>query len=406
MKRTEGKKIGKVKIALISLLFILAGVTGGVAGHYTHLLSTMTVPEEVYSKENIKVNDPEQKKEGYTTIALFGLDARDATVDKGNRSDSVMVITIDNATNEVKLTSIYRDTLVLIEGHGYDKLTHAYSFGGPELAVNTLNSNFDLNITDFVTINFKVAETVIDQLGGVEIDVQPSEVKWINGYVRSLAREGAETHVQFIDGSGVQTLTGSQAVAYTRIRYTAGGDYKRAKRQRTVINAALKKVQTSDLATINNIITSVIGEIRTNYTLDEILALASNVTKYQIQDSQGFPYHVKNGRIFTGATTNGSAVDIPFNLYEDVKSLHYILYNVGSMGHVDGISDSQLDEENGHVNDADNTTLNPPTEGTTQGDSESTTTETAPEVNTSTKPFEPSDAVRIISQELINRLYR
>lgn len=403
MKRTEGKKIGKVKIVFISLLFVLAAVIGGLAGHYTYLLSAITVSKEIYNKENIKVNDPEQKKEGYTTIALFGVDARDATVDKGNRSDSVIIITINNSTNEVKLTSIYRDTLVLIEGHGYDKLTHAYSFGGPELAVNTLNHNFDLNITDFITINFKIAENVIDALGGVEVDVQSSEVKWINGYVRSLAREGAETTVKYIDGPGLQTLTGSQAVAYTRIRYTAGGDYKRAKRQRTVINAALKKVQNSDLSTINNIITSVINDVRTNYTLDEVLSLASNVTKYKIQDSQGFPYHVKNGRIFNGLSANGAAVDIPFNLYEDVKSLHYILYNIGSMGHVDGISDSQLNEENGSVNDADNTTLNPPENATVQDSSAATST--SPADDPVTKPFEPSEAVKIISQELINRLY-
>ena len=119
----------------------------------------------------------EENLSGYRNIALFGIDSRDSSLGKGNRSDCIIIASINNDTKEVKLISVYRDTYVNIEGHGLDKITHAYSYGEAPLAIKTLNENFDLNITEFATVNFDAVAEAINALGGVTIDVQPEEVK-------------------------------------------------------------------------------------------------------------------------------------------------------------------------------------------------------------------------------------
>lgn len=328
---------------------MIAVLVGGGMGYLSKLDNNIQRPDaKTYQKDRIKVNDKEQAAEGYHSIAIFGVDSRTAELGKGNRSDSVMIASIDNKTKDVKLVSIFRDTLVEIEGHGYDKLAHAYSFGGPELAVNTLNANFDLHITDFITINFNVAEKVIDLLGGVTVDIASDEVKWVNGYVRSLAAEGADVKVAYINGPGEQTLTGSQAVAYTRIRYTSGGDYKRAKRQRTIINAAVNKAKGQDPLTINSIVESVSSEIYTNLTSADILSIMKDIFSYQLQDTQGFPYHVKGVRVYTQASQQKTTwVGVASMLEEDVKTLHYVLYGEGLPSTATGDSDANFEGSEG-----------------------------------------------------------
>ena len=292
-KEEKKKKKSKIKPIGITFLVFLSIVVGGAFGYFNYLVSlTKSGTNEEFNQKNIIQNKEVKNKDEYWTFAIFGVDARNSSLGKGNRSDSVIVASLNLGTNEVKLTSMYRDTLVDIPGYGYDKLTHAYAFGGPELAISTLNHNFDLDIKDYVTVNFAVAEDIIDLLGGVEINVQENEVKWLNGYVHSLAGEGADTKVKYIDGAGLQTLSGSQAVAYARIRYTGGGDYKRAKRQRTVLNAALEKAKTCGIGTLNDVIQTMFSQISTNLTVTDILKLAANINAYEIKDSQGFPYHI------------------------------------------------------------------------------------------------------------------
>lgn len=352
MAKGKKKKVSILKVIGITFLLMISAGVGGGLGYFHYLYSTMNNHSEVkFDKKKIVKNEGVQEKEEYWTVALFGLDARDSTLGKGNRSDSIMIATLNKATKEVILTSIYRDSFVEIPGYGYDKLTHAYAFGGPELAINTLNYNFDLDIKDYVTVNFAVTEKIINQLGGVEVDVKKDEVKWLNGYVRSLAREGADTKVEFIDGPGYQTLTGSQAVAYARIRYTNGGDYKRAKRQRTILNATFEKAKTADLLQLNEIIQTMFAHINTNLSMQDILSLIKDINKYEIKDSQGFPYHTKNARVNTCSYKEHKiAVDIPTMLAEDLKTLHYHLYGVGRPSTVKGISDSYLGEDNGIAN--------------------------------------------------------
>ncbi|MCR5793110.1 MAG: LCP family protein [Lachnospiraceae bacterium] len=396
------KKITIMKILKVFgfvFLFAASGAVGVGAGVVQHSAEKIQKPSvDEFNEDNIMVNqavaEDEETTEMYTDIAIFGVDARNHSLGKGNRSDSIMVATINNETHDVVLTSFYRDTLVDIPGKGYDKLTHAYSYGGPELAINTLNHNFDMAIKDYVTVNFAIAEDIIDMMGGVEIEISNSEVNSINKFMVELYNEGADTDVEYLDESGMVTLTGSQAVAYARTRNLKGGDYKRAKRQRTVIDAAIKKAKKTDFATITQIINESISNVNTSLSMDEILGLAKNVFDYNVIDSQGFPYHVKNAKTNTYAfPTQRTFVEISKCLADDVKNLHYMLYGVGTPVMVDVNSDSEMDEDNGKANKL-------------YGTDTPTSLETdAKTVDESKKDYEPSETVKGISEELASRVY-
>lgn len=198
-------------------------------------------------------------KDGITNILLAGVDGNN--LDKGNRSDSMMVLTIDEKNNDIRITSLARDTYVQIPGYGEEKLTHAYAYGGPALLLQTIDKNFGLKIDKYAVVSFSSFEKIIDALGGVEIDVLPKEVSYIPG----------------VNSAGKQTLNGAEALAYSRIRY-ADDAYQRDNRQRTVMQAAYNKISSSpgDLMEIGN---TILGYTKTNIPPMEIFKLANKVIK-------------------------------------------------------------------------------------------------------------------------------
>ncbi|WP_419741938.1 LCP family protein [Paraclostridium dentum] len=198
-------------------------------------------------------------KDGITNILLAGVDGNN--LDKGNRSDSMMVLTIDEKNNDIRITSLARDTYVQIPGYGEEKLTHAYAYGGPALLLQTIDKNFGLKIDKYAVVSFSSFEKIIDAMGGVEIDVLPKEVSYIQG----------------VDSAGKQTLNGAEALAYSRIRY-ADDAYQRDNRQRTVMQAAYNKLASNpgDLMEIGN---TILGYTKTNMPPMEIFKLANKVIK-------------------------------------------------------------------------------------------------------------------------------
>ena len=256
----------------------------------------------------------EENLSGYRNIALFGIDSRDSSLGRGNRSDCIIIASINNETKEVKLISVYRDTYVNIEGHGLDKITHAYSYGEAPLALKTLNENFDLNITEFATVNFDAVAEAINALGGVTIDVQQDEVEYINDYIGETSKvTGLST--EKVTSAGTQTLDGVQAVAYSRIRYTEGGDYKRAERMRTVVEAMVEKFKTKSISEMNQIIDKILPEVYTNITSSDIFSLLPSIASFKVTDSIGWPYE-----------TRGITLDrwygVPVTLESNVQRLH------------------------------------------------------------------------------------
>lgn len=235
--------------------------------------------------------------EEYRTIALFGLDTREDKL-SDSRSDCIILVTINNITKDVKLTSVYRDTYLDLDGRGLDKVTHAYFYGGAKLAINTLNKNLDLNIKEFVTVNFETVKTVVDAIGGVNITVTSAEASKIPN----------------IDTEGTYNLNGEQALAYSRIR-KIDSDYKRTERMRTVLTAVFEKVKTMSATKLNSLADIILPHVSTNISQTEIFSLLPQVVSYNVTNSIGWPYEV---RAYTTPTWYGA----PVTLESNVKKLH------------------------------------------------------------------------------------
>ena len=261
---------------------------------------------------------------GYTDIAIFGLDNRsNGELDSG-RSDMIMIASINNDSDDIKLVSVYRDTYLNMTDDTYSKVTHAYSYGGAKQAMEVLNQNLDMDIQSFVSVDFDAVAKVIDAIGGVEIDISEEELPLINGYIQETAEvTGIDT--PFLTDVGPQQLTGVQAVSYARIRYTAGGDFQRAARQREVISKVLQKVKGSDLGTISNVMDELFPSIYTNIPLSSMLSLAKEAMSYELSNTEGFPYSLTTKDM-------GSAGDcvIPADLATNVIQLHSQLYGAES----------------------------------------------------------------------------
>lgn len=274
-------------------------------------------------REELAINEgANDVQKGYTNIALFGLDARDTSLGAGNRSDAIMVLSINNDTKEVRIVSIYRDTLLEIEdGSGVTaKVNAAYAYGGPELAIKTLNANLDLEITEFVAVNWKALTLAIDELGGVTVSVEQNELTSLNmSITEQLQSIGGYSEGVFETGD--LKLNGTQAVAYARIRSTDQGDITRTERQREVLSAMVDEALKSDMKTINNIIDEVFPYIYTSITKDEMYDLAKALFDYEMTDTAGFPFSYT----IPNHATKGSII-VATDLESNVAALHYFLY--------------------------------------------------------------------------------
>lgn len=258
---------------------------------------------------------------GYTNIAVFGLDNRDETSYDSGNSDVIMVASINNETKEIRLVSVYRDTYLCVDDEqNYNKANAAYAHGGAKNAVKMLNRNLDLNITEFVCVDWKALIETIDALGGVEIDVQENEVEYLNAYVGDTTCWVPEADGTWIAGPGLQTLNGTQATAYARIRYTAGDDFMRAARQRIVLQAMMDKVKQADLKTLFKIVNDVADDVSTSFNLSQLLGLASAVKDYSIAGTTGFPFQLTTGYVA------GKDYVFPVELDNNVVALHQYLF--------------------------------------------------------------------------------
>lgn len=228
----------------------------------------------------------------YTNIALFGLDSRGGEIDGGVQSDCIMIASINNETDDVKIMSVYRDTLLHQAEDYYDKANSAYNIGGPEAAISMLNRNFDLDIKNYVSVNFNALVDTIDALGGLEVELTAEEAYWCNGYAFETAQVCGKEMIPIKEEAGVQLLDGVHAVGYTRIRYTEGDDFKRAERQRFILNEVLKKAKSANLSTLNEIISKVMPQISTSFTSGELIGFAANALNYNIVETTGFPFRV------------------------------------------------------------------------------------------------------------------
>ena len=282
------------------------------------------------SKEELKINELDSETtellSGYTNIALFGLDNRSNGDFDTGRSDCIMIASINNDKKEVRVVSVYRDTYLNMSDDTYSKANAAYAAGGPKQAVAMLNMNLDLNIKDYVAVDFNAVADCIDALGGITLEITDEEAAIMNGqtghqdYIAEIEQVTGKKS-RHLKSGGTYNLDGVQATAYARIRYTAGDDYRRALRQRTVLTKMVEKAKKANLTTLNKIVDSVFDEISTTYSNKEIITMAAYLQSYELVDTAGFPYYKNSGSV----GKQGDCV-IPCDLETNVTALHEYLF--------------------------------------------------------------------------------
>jgi LCP family protein required for cell wall assembly len=255
------KKSKKIILSAVTII-VLVGV---VAFTYTFVqlskISTVKISKtnedlgikpEVIEKKETEVNE-------IINIALFGVDRRPG--EKASRSDSIIILSIDIENKKIKMSSIMRDTYVQIKDHGETKINHAYAYGGPQLAIRTLNENFNLDIRDYVTVDFTNLEKIIDAIGGVTLEVDQDEISSIPG----------------VSKAGSHNLNGKQALAYSRLRYTDGNDFRRTERQRTVLSVMFTKIQSIGVTDFPGVVSELLPLTETSMNSIDIIKLGTKV---------------------------------------------------------------------------------------------------------------------------------
>ena len=303
-KTKKGNKVVKgILMALIIIILLIGAVVG--YGYWFVQNKVSKIQQVEVDKNEIEITTGvEEELADYRNIAILGIDSRQDSYSLGNRSDCIVIASINNKTKEVRLVSVYRDTYLELTGRSLDKVTHAYSYGGPTLALSTLNTNLDLDITEFVTVNFEAVKEIVNDLGGVTITVTDAEATQISG----------------INEAGTYTLNGEQALAYARIR-KIDTDYKRTERMRNVMAACLEKVKKMSVSELNAITDKVLPRIYTNIDSNEIVSLIPTVASYKITESKGWPPTVE------GKIINGVWYGVPVTLESSVKELHRKLFD-------------------------------------------------------------------------------
>ncbi|MCI9416071.1 MAG: LCP family protein [Eubacterium sp.] len=338
--RKKKKKKNKIILFTIEIVVLVALLVG------LFIYSWMGKVDNS-SGEDIRQEDPAMNIEldsetaevlqGYTNIALFGIDNRESGKYESGNSDCIMIASINNDTKKVKLISVYRDTFLNVKDDTYGKINSAYAKGnGAKGAIAALNKNLNLDIVDYVVVDFGALVDAVDLLGGVELTLTDQEVQIMNDNYIDEINSVTNHNSSKLSGGGVHTVDGVQALAYCRIRYTAGNDFKRTERQRTVLTKMIEKAKGSGITTIGSMINSMIGEVSTSFSSADMLKLASDVMDYELADTHGWPFELCTGNY----GTKGDLV-VPTDLETNVKELHEYLFdeknNVSTT--VSGISD-------------------------------------------------------------------
>ena len=359
-KKAYKKKKRKVFRTLLIFIIVMVGLTflavKYVPGAKQFLISNCGgtlvkcfVSEDTYNsifdnefeKDDIVVNEgiDMEKFKGYYTIALFGIDSRDEQLDAGVNSDSIILVSINQDTGHVVMSSIYRDTWLKIAStddmRHYRKINSAYCTGGPKAVINTINANFDLNISDYITINFQGLATIIDMLDGLDVTITEDERGYINSYLKE-NRKVTGMDSPDVTQSGKVHLNGLQAVAYCRIRYCAYyypdgskavDDMGRTARQRHIMSLMIDKAKKVGVSNVLDIAEAVFSSeeniIKTSIPYDDMLDMISVFIDFELGETKGFPFTYDFPESYL---TNYESALVPGGLVYNVGRLHEFLY--------------------------------------------------------------------------------
>ena len=267
-------------------------------------LGITPAPTENTAQSSTGQDNTKAESSEIVNIALFGLDRRNP--DEASRSDSIMIVSIDGKTRNIKITSLMRDMYVQIPGKQDNRINAAYAFGGPALAIKTINTLFGLDIKNYVTIDFDGLTNLIDKVGGIEINVKPEEV-----------------NLTGVSSAGQQNLNGKQALAYSRIRHVGNADYERTERQRNVLNLLYRKIRSQGLLKLPGLITELLPYVETSLTDSDILKYSLNVAGFNAENLQQFRLPVDG--TFTSSTIRKMMVLVP-DIEKNKEKLHEFIY--------------------------------------------------------------------------------
>jgi cell envelope-related function transcriptional attenuator common domain len=303
-KKFSGKKavifFGIILISAISLFCLCTYIQLNKMSHVTIDQSdeALGIPPE--SEQDLKNSEDRP-----LNIAIFGIDQWD---DENGRSDVIMIVSIDKINKKIKLSSIMRDTYVNIPGHGMDKINHAFAFGGPQLAINTINSNFNMDIKNFAAVDFTNMEKIVDYFGGVDINVFPEELSRIDGLTQA----------------GVQHLNGKQAVQYMRIRKVGNGDWQRTQRQRDVLAEIIIKIQAAGSAALPDLVAQNLPLVTTSLNNIDILKIGTEAFAANIRT-------IEKARFPIDSASEGKIINGIYYLTADLNvntnAMHDFIYN-------------------------------------------------------------------------------
>ena len=255
----------------------------------------------------------------YWTVAVFGLDSRDGNKEAGALSDVIMLASVNKRTGEVKLSSVFRDSYLQIDEEGtYHKINEAYFKGGHKQAIEALERNLDIKIDDYVSFNWSAVAKGISALGGVDIELSDAEFFYINAFITETVESTGIPSVH-LEHAGMNHLDGIQAVAYGRLRLM-DTDFNRTARQRKVLSLAFDKAKKAGPVKLMQVASLVLPELSTSLDMGDITNLATQVDRYHIGESRGFPFARTTMKI------KKMDVVIPATLSSNVTELHSYLY--------------------------------------------------------------------------------
>ena len=301
-------------------LLVLAAVLVAAAWTAFQLVTGIQYERDTESLRGADLAVSQTPDSGITNLALFGVDADN---DGTRRSDCIMVLSIDGGRGKVKITSLMRDSRVEIDGHGESKLNHSYSYGGPALAIRTINQNFDLNIEHFVQVDFSQMANLIGAIGGVEIDVKENEIRELNKFIGEYCRAAGAPECP-VEQPGLQMLNGIQAMSYGRIRKGGtGDDWGRVERQGVVLEAMFDRVRGLSIPELIQLAPKMLKYVTSDLSLAQIAGLAVSALRH------GMP-EIEHGRIPTdGNWQYGGSQDqyFVFDIEQAAQQLSDYIYN-------------------------------------------------------------------------------
>lgn len=317
-----------VAMFFIEILTLVGIYFVGSIYRYSNL--TQAIPFNVKNVENTDITESTLAiMKGYKTAAIFGVDSRTGSVDKGNNADVNLIVNLNLETGDAQLISVYRDLyLSVTDNNTYDKLNAAYRRGGPEQAVKTLNKNLDLNIDSYFAFNWKAVADGIELLGGIDLEITKSEYTYMNAFIHetciATGIDAKNPAAHYIKKSGMQHLDGVQAVAYGRLRLM-DSDFQRVERQKKVISLCLEKAKELDIPRLRLIVEAVLPQIAYAFDMNEMISMLRIVRTINITESTGCPDI--NNVVSMSMGGSGDCV-VPLNLEKAVVKLHKILFNV------------------------------------------------------------------------------